>query len=206
MNFFLDKRKKIWYNIGMNNKTKVSYRTEKSVVTGKDVQIMVVENYVPDPSQLSYAESMVQQAYDFGGRDQITKNLLAASTVIQIKGEDYFNQLVERISETPPRIFDPNFVAPVYTEDVNANDVPTLAKAKKEVAKLRKELEYHEKLYYTDPDNVEISDYDYDMKMKRLEQLEEWFPQFTKESSPSVRVGFSGSETQTNLENNLENL
>ena len=53
---------------------------------------------------------------------------------------------------------------------------------------------------------MEISDYDYDMKMKRLEQLEEWFPQFTKESSPSVRVGFSGSETQAHLESNLEDL
>ena len=206
MHFYLDNHVKIWYNIGMNNKTKVSYRIEKSVVTGKDVRIMVVENYVPDPSQLGYAESMVQQAYDFGGRDQVTKNLLAASTVIQLKSEDYFNKLVEKIALVPPKVYDPNFVAPVYTEDVNANEVPPLAKAKKEVAKLRKELEYHEKLYYTDPDNVEISDYDYDMKMKRLEQLEEWFPQFTKGSSPSTRVGFSGSETQAHLESNLENL
>ena len=71
---------------------------------------------------------------------------------------------------------------------------------------MREELEYHEKLYYTDSDNVEISDYAYDMKMKELEQLEEWFPQFTKESSPSVRVGFSGSETQANLDRSLENL
>ncbi|MAG27278.1 hypothetical protein CMI47_17225 [Candidatus Pacearchaeota archaeon] len=190
----------------MENKIKVSYRIEKSVVTGKDVRIMVVKNYVPDPSQLSYAESMVQQAYDFGGRDQVTKNLLAANTVIQIKGEDYFNQLVEKISQTPPRIFDPNFIAPFYVEYDDANKVPTPAKAKKEVAGLRKELEYHEKLYYTDPDNVEISDYEYDMKMKRLEQLEEWFPQYSKGSSPSVRVGFTGSETQANLESNLENL
>ena len=189
-----------------NEKNKVSYRTEKSKVTGEDLQIMVIENYVPDPSQLGYAESMVQEVYDFGGLDHVSKNLIAADTIIQIKGEDYFNQLVEKISLVPPKVYDPTFVAPVYTEDVNANDVPPLAEAKKEVAKLRKELEYHEKLYYTDPDNVEISDYDYDMKMKRLEQLEEWFPQFTKESSPSVRVGFSGSETQAHLDSNLENL
>ena len=189
-----------------NEKNKVSYRTEKSKVTGEDLQIMVIENYIPDPSQLGYAESMVQEVYDFGGLDHVSKNLIAADTIIQIKGEDYFNQLVEKISLVPPKVYDPTFVAPVYTEDVNANDVPPLAEAKKEVAKLRKELEYHEKLYYTDPDNVEISDYDYDMKMKRLEQLEEWFPQFTKESSPSVRVGFSGSETQAHLDSNLENL
>ena len=190
----------------MKEKNKVSYRTEKSKVTGEDLQIMVIENYVPDPSQLGYAESMVQEVYDFGGLDHVSKNLIAADTIIQIKGEDYFNQLVEKISLVPPKVYDPTFVAPVYTEDVNANDVPSLAKAKKEVAKLRKELEYHEKLYYTDPDNVEISDYEYDMMMKRLEQLEEWVPQFTKESSPSVRVGFSGSETQAHLDSNLENL
>ena len=190
----------------MKEKNKVSYRTEKSKVTGEELQIMVIENYAPDPSQLGYAESRVQEVYDFGGLDHVSKNLIAADTIIQIKGEDYFNQLVEKISLVPPKVYDPTFVAPVYTEDVNANDVPPLAEAKKEVAKLRKELEYHEKLYYTDPDNVEISDYEYDMMMKRLEQLEEWFPQFTKESSPSVRVGFSGSETQAHLDSNLENL
>ena len=189
-----------------NEKNKVSYRTEKCKVTGEDVQIMVIENYAPDPSQLGYAVSRVQEVYDFGGLDHVIKNLIEADTIIQIKGEEYFNQFVEKISLVPPKVYDPTFVAPVYTEDVNANDVPSLAKAKKEVAKLRKDLEYHEKLYYTDPDNVEISDYEYDMMMKRLEQLEEWFPQFIKESSPSVRVGFSGSETQAHLESNLENL
>jgi len=190
----------------MKEKNKVSYRTEKSVVTGEDVQIMIVQNYVPDSNGLSYAESRVQEVYDFGGLDNVSKNLIAADTIIQIKGEDYFNQFVERISQVPPKVYDASTVAPVYIEYDDVNDVPTTPKAKKEIANLRKELEYHEKLYYTDPDNVEISDYDYDMKMKRLEQLEGWFPQFTKKSSPSVRVGFAGSETQTNLDKNLENL
>ena len=73
------------------------------------------------------------------------------------------------------------------------------------IIQLKKELEEHNLNYYVH-DNPVISDYEYDMMMKRLEQLEEWFPQFIKESSPSVRVGFSGSETQAHLESNLENL
>ena len=188
----------------MNNK--VSYRTEKSVVTGEDDRITVIENYVPDEMQLGYAKSRVLDAYNYGGIDYVTKTLLSASTIIQIKDEDYFNQYVEEISQTPPTVYDPDFVSPVHRVDVNPTEVPTTAKAKKLVAKLREELEYHEKLYYTDSDNVEISDYAYDMKMKELEQLEEWFPLFTKESSTSVRVGFSGSETQANLDRSLENL
>ena len=58
----------------MNNK--VSYRTEKSVVTGEDVQIMVIENYVPDEMQLGYAKSRVLDAYNYGGIDFVTKTLL----------------------------------------------------------------------------------------------------------------------------------
>ena len=67
-------------------------------------------------------------------------------------------------------------------------------------------MEYHENLYYTDPENVEISDYEYDMKMKELEKLEKENPQFKSETSPSTRVGFEGSETQTSLDENIKNL
>ena len=47
---------------------------------------------------------------------------------------------------------------------------------------------YHEKKYYDDND-PEISDYDFDMKIKRLEDLEEKFPEFKHTDSPTDRVG-----------------
>ena len=50
------------------------------------------------------------------------------------------------------------------------------------------ELEYHEKLYYDD-NSPEISDYEFDMKMKRLEELEKQFPQFKQKNTPTERVG-----------------
>ena len=42
------------------------------------------------------------------------------------------------------------------------------------------------------------------MKMKELERLEKENPEFKSDESPSVRVGFDGSETQKNFEKNLE--
>ena len=40
---------------------------------------------------------------------------------------------------------------------------------------LTKQLEYHNNLYYNQ-DNPEISDYDYDMLMRELENIEKEFP------------------------------
>ena len=49
--------------------------------------------------------------------------------------------------------------------------------AKKRIEELRKEVEYHAKKYY-DEDNPEISDFEYDMLMVELRNLEKEYPQF----------------------------
>lgn len=53
---------------------------------------------------------------------------------------------------------------------------------------LRKTLEYHSRKYYVE-DNPEISDYEYDMLFRELENLEEQYPEFKKSTSPTQRVG-----------------
>lgn len=53
---------------------------------------------------------------------------------------------------------------------------------------LRSELEYHIERYYNQ-DNPEISDYDYDMKMQELKNLEKQFPDLVTENSPTQKVG-----------------
>ncbi|MCR5664430.1 MAG: NAD-dependent DNA ligase LigA [Oscillospiraceae bacterium] len=58
----------------------------------------------------------------------------------------------------------------------------------KEIIKLRRELEYHNKLYYV-LDAPEISDYEYDMLMQRLKQLESEHPELITPDSPTQRVG-----------------
>lgn len=63
-----------------------------------------------------------------------------------------------------------------------------------QIAALRKELEYHNKKYYTE-DAPEISDYEYDMLYRRLENLEEAFPELKTEDSPTNRVGAAGYNT-----------
>ena len=60
--------------------------------------------------------------------------------------------------------------------------------AKKEIEKLRREIEYHNKLYYV-LDAPTISDYDYDMLMQRLKALEAEHPELITPDSPTQRVG-----------------
>ena len=59
---------------------------------------------------------------------------------------------------------------------------------KKKIEILRKEIEYHNRLYYDDNENI-ISDYDYDLKMNDLISLEKKFPEFLLPTSPSLKVG-----------------
>ncbi len=62
----------------------------------------------------------------------------------------------------------------------------------KEAAKLaedlREQIAYHNKKYYTE-DAPEISDYEYDMLYRRLQTLEEEFPELITEDSPTKKVG-----------------
>jgi len=71
------------------------------------------------------------------------------------------------------------------TLDVGKIDIK---KAEKEIAKLREEIKYHNDLYYNN-DNPEISDYEWDMLMSRLKDLEKRFPSLLTKDSPTQIVG-----------------
>ena len=58
---------------------------------------------------------------------------------------------------------------------------------KSEIAKLRAELERHNRLYYLE--TPEISDYDFDQMMRRLQELEAEHPELADPNSPTQRVG-----------------
>lgn len=58
---------------------------------------------------------------------------------------------------------------------------------KQEIAALRAELERHNRLYYEG--TPEITDYDFDLKMRRLQELEGAHPQYADPNSPTQRVG-----------------
>lgn len=63
-----------------------------------------------------------------------------------------------------------------------------IEEAKNRIKKLTEEINYHNKLYYTD-DNPEIEDYQYDKLFRELENLERDFPQFKDKNSPTNKVG-----------------
>ncbi|AEH02811.1 NAD-dependent DNA ligase LigA [Lacinutrix sp. 5H-3-7-4] len=59
---------------------------------------------------------------------------------------------------------------------------------KQEIEQLRQELREHNYNYYV-LDNPTISDYDFDIKLKELQALEEAHPEFFDANSPTLRVG-----------------
>ena len=61
-------------------------------------------------------------------------------------------------------------------------------KAKERIEELRKLVEYHAKKYY-DEDKPEISDFEYDMLMVELRNLEKKFPEFSSKESLTQKVG-----------------
>ena len=58
---------------------------------------------------------------------------------------------------------------------------------------LRSQINYHNDLYYNN-DAPEISDYEYDMLLRELEQIEQEYPQFRTPDSPTQRVGGEAAE------------
>jgi len=60
--------------------------------------------------------------------------------------------------------------------------------AAQKISALSEELRQHNYNYYV-LDKSEISDYDFDMKLEELQKLENEFPEFAEENSPTKRVG-----------------
>lgn len=67
-----------------------------------------------------------------------------------------------------------------------------LSDAKALIEKLKNEIDYHNKKYY-DEDKPVISDFEYDMLLRKLETLELEFPALETEDSPTQRIGGSAS-------------
>ena len=57
-----------------------------------------------------------------------------------------------------------------------------------EIKNLREEIKRHNKLYYQEA-QPEISDYEYDLLVKKLQNLEETYPEYKEDISPSEIVG-----------------
>ena len=74
----------------------------------------------------------------------------------------------------------------------------TTEQAKQQIEELRRQIEYHNNKYYTE-DAPEISDYEYDMLYRRLENLEAAFPELKAADSPTEKVGAAGYNTFTEV-------
>lgn len=70
----------------------------------------------------------------------------------------------------------------------NRGDKMDKEQAKERIKELRKQVEYHAQKYY-DEDKPEISDFEYDMLMVELRNLENEFPEFQSKDSLTQKVG-----------------
>lgn len=64
----------------------------------------------------------------------------------------------------------------------------SMTEIEKKIEELRKTLRYHSDRYYND-DAPEIEDYEYDMMMRELKDLEEKYPEYDAPDSPTKKVG-----------------
>lgn len=65
-----------------------------------------------------------------------------------------------------------------------------MKKDKERIEKLRADLLKYNQYYYTNNESL-ISDVEYDMLMNELKELEEKYPEYKSEASPTVIVGAS---------------
>ena len=68
-----------------------------------------------------------------------------------------------------------------------------------QINSLREVLNRHNHEYYV-LDNATISDYEFDIKLKELEALEEAYPEYYNANSPSQRVGGTVSKNFQTLQ------
>lgn len=73
---------------------------------------------------------------------------------------------------------------------------------KKEIETLRKQINYHNYKYYIE-NKPEISDFEFDQLLKKLEELEQQFPDLITKDSPTQRVGGSPLEEFSTVEHSI---
>ena len=74
--------------------------------------------------------------------------------------------------------------------------------AKKKIDELKKQINYHNKKYY-DEDSPEIDDYEYDILLRELEDMETAFPELLEKDSPSQKVGGNASKKFSPVEHKV---
>lgn len=77
-----------------------------------------------------------------------------------------------------------------------------LNEVQQEAERLREKINYHNTLYY-DRDTPEITDYEYDKLMQRLEEIELEYPQLITADSPTQRVGGQAAEKFSPVEHEV---
>ena len=152
---------------------------------------------------VSSFEAMVKQVYETTGAEWEWASLISVINIKKIKGEQYWNDFFETLCKDNPKesILIPEerwipdatkkrlgVVETQESFDANLSEIDEKS-AEDKMKSLREQISYHNDIYYHHPERVEISDYEFDMMLKDLEQLELKYPQFCDVDSPTKKVG-----------------
>lgn len=85
----------------------------------------------------------------------------------------------------------------MITEHWQENNMDKIL-AEKRIKELSDSLKYHNRKYYIE-DSPEISDFEYDAMLRELEDLEDEYPEFKAEDSPTQMVGGAASKLFTEV-------
>ena len=77
-----------------------------------------------------------------------------------------------------------------------------MTEIEKKIKELRQILRYHSDRYYND-DAPEIEDYEYDMMMRDLKNLEEKYPEYDTPDSPTKKVGGKADNSFESVEHSV---
>lgn len=77
-----------------------------------------------------------------------------------------------------------------------------MTETENKIKQLRELIKYHSDRYYND-DAPEIEDYEYDMMMRQLKELEEKYSQYDAPDSPTKKVGGKADNTFENVVHNV---
>jgi hypothetical protein len=146
-------------------------------------------------------EALVKQVYETTGPDWGWDTLISVTNIKKIKGEEYWNNFLAQMCKDNPKksIKKPKDrwipestkkrLSAVETQENFDTNLLKIDDIENEIKKLREKISYHNDIYYNHPDKMELSDYEFDMMLKDLEQLELKYPQFSNGNSPTQKVG-----------------
>ena len=111
--------------------------------------------------EISFCKHSIRRVHEQSGNLGVSPNLITARHIAEVKGEDYMYQFLFDLTGMTKQDYENRVVTNVESSRKAYEQGETWVgtppdQAEQKMQELREFLEYHEKLYYTEPEKVEI--------------------------------------------------